>query len=279
MLDGVGVPARVDDLSEGIAGVQSFGTLFVVPIRATVETNFQVLLPSGIIQTEDTNKRLYQLHVQKQPGTLADPIDICIKLPTGSILLESSPEGELSTGTWCLHGNLLTDISIRLEFSISSSFTLAQVSYSTITPASTEPRQFSESTPTSTSTKAAIHALETPFGTNNQFIIHRVTKGESLALLASRYGTTENAIRAVNNQLPNPLVVNFMTVIPVNSGDVQGLPSFEAYKVPKSISMFDLAKQFQIGQMLLAYYNGMAEARILKAGEWVLIPHIVEATP
>jgi LysM repeat protein len=279
MLDGQGVPARVDILDEGIVGVQSFGTLFVVPIGKTLETSFRFLLPSGIVQGDGRNKRVYQLHVQKQPGTQANPVNICVKLPAGSSLLNSSPAGELKTGMWCLDKALLTDLNLTLAFSIPSSYVSTSVTYATVTSAPTEARRIVTLTPAITSTVAAIHALETPFGVDYQFVIHRVKKGESLALLSSRYGTTEDAIKAVNYQLPNPLTVNFMIVIPVDIVDVQGLPSFEVYKVSKSISLGDLAKQLQIDQKVLAYYNGMAEARVLKAGEWILIPHLTGTTP
>jgi len=279
MLDGQGVPARIDILDEGITGVQSFGTLFVVPIGETLETSFRLLLPSGIIQVDGPNERVYQLHVQKQPGTQANPVNICVKLPDGSILSNSSPAGELKAGTWCLDKTLLTDLNVTLAFSIPSSYVSTEKIYATATPAPTETRLIATLTPTITSTVAAIHALETPFGVDFKFVIHRVKKGESLALLSSHYGTTEDAIKAVNFQLPAPLTVNFMIVIPVDLVDVQGLPSFEAYKVSTNISLVDLAKQLQIDQKVLAYYNGMDEARLLKAGEWVLIPHITVATP
>jgi hypothetical protein len=120
MLDGQGIPAHVDILDEGIAGVQGFGTLFVVPTGETLETSFRFLLPSGIIQADGSNKQLYQLHVQKQPGTQANLISICIKLPNGSILLDSSPTGDLKAGTWCLNSSLLTDLTVRLEFTVST---------------------------------------------------------------------------------------------------------------------------------------------------------------
>ncbi len=62
---------------------------------------------------------LYELHVQKQPGTVADSINICVHLPAGSAVVKSSPQGNWKTDEWCLKGDLRTDIKIQLEFSTS----------------------------------------------------------------------------------------------------------------------------------------------------------------
>ena len=57
---------------------------------------------------------------------------------------------------------------------------------------------------TFTPTLAVFHALETPIGIVKQFIIHRVQLGESLPLLATRFGTTIGAIQQVNYCLMFP---------------------------------------------------------------------------
>ncbi len=119
MLDGESVPTQVDTLDEGIPGVQSYGTLLVVPAGATLETDFHFALPSRVILEGADHKTLvYALRVQKQPGTLAIPIAICVRLPAGAALVSSSPEGNLEGENWCLNTNLRTDIQARLEFTI-----------------------------------------------------------------------------------------------------------------------------------------------------------------
>ncbi len=50
MLDGVDLPARVDNLDEGIPGIQSFGTLVLVPVAATLETDFQFQIPARVVR-------------------------------------------------------------------------------------------------------------------------------------------------------------------------------------------------------------------------------------
>ena len=119
MLDGVGVPARVDVLREGIAGVQSYGTLVLVPTSASIETDFQFALPASVVQTSaDKKTQIYNLHVQKQPGTLAIPINICVRLPAGAALVNATLGGKFDSGQWCMSGDLSTDIQVTLAFII-----------------------------------------------------------------------------------------------------------------------------------------------------------------
>ena len=119
MLDGESVPARVDTLNENITGVQGYGTLALVPIGSSLETDFQFALPSGVVRAgADPKTKVYALHVQKQPGTLALPITICVRLPAGSTLLQASAGGKIEAGQWCLSGNLTTDIRVELDFTV-----------------------------------------------------------------------------------------------------------------------------------------------------------------
>jgi len=119
MLDGVGVPARVDTLDEGIPGVQSYGTLLMIPTGASLETDFQFALPSKIVQESADNKtQIYILHVQKQPGTLAIPISICVRLPAGADLVKATTGGIFDAGQWCLSEDLTIDIHVTLAFTV-----------------------------------------------------------------------------------------------------------------------------------------------------------------
>ena len=133
---------------------------------------------------------------------------------------------------------------------------------------------------TSTPTVVSFHALETPIGSNKyQFIIHRVLQGESLILISNHYRTTVEDIQLVNYYIPTPLLVDSLVVIPVNRTDVSGLPVFEAYRVEKEIPVEDLAKQLSVDPAVFKYYNGLQDGQVLRADEWVLVPHIGTATP
>lgn len=130
-----------------------------------------------------------------------------------------------------------------------------------------------------TPTLAVFHALETPIGITNQFVIHRVQLGESLPLLAMRFGTTTEAIQWVNFKIKLPLLLGALIIIPVNQTDISGMPSFEAYMVEKDISVEALAKQLMVDPSVFESYNDLRDGQVLIADEWVLVPHISTPTP
>jgi len=123
------------------------------------------------------------------------------------------------------------------------------------------------------------HALETPIGVQYKLVIHRVVAGESIMSIANQYWTTVDAIQAVNYNLPSPLRIDWLIIVPVNRTDIQGLPSFEAYEVTTDIAVRTLAQQLTIDPALFELYNGLGNNEFLTAGEWVLVPHMSTATP
>jgi hypothetical protein len=167
--------------------------------------------------------------------------------------------------------------------------TIAEVPTSTITPTKVP------STPTPTYTivfPATIlpsqtftptieipHALETPIGIQHKFIIHQIANGESLPLLATQYLTTIEAIQAVNFYLPVPLLVGWLMIIPPNQTDVSGLPAFEAYQVKADVAVETLVQELSIDPAMMKLYNGLYDAEILHADDWLLIPHLGTAIP
>ena len=111
------VPARVDNLNEGIAGVQAFGTLQVVPGGESVVTSFSFTLPSSIIQSR-AGQSIYHLLVQKQPGTLAEPITIRVHLPNNASI-QTVPRGAVVQDQNILfQTNLRTDLEFEIVFHI-----------------------------------------------------------------------------------------------------------------------------------------------------------------
>ena len=112
------VPPRVDVLDESIQGLQGFGTLLVVPTGQSVETDFQFNLPAGVLKSDLILRDLiYQLKVQKQPGTEAIPITVRVHLPQGSKIRSVGPDGSITDGNNLLFNLALSeDINIRIEF-------------------------------------------------------------------------------------------------------------------------------------------------------------------
>jgi hypothetical protein len=107
------VPARVDILDEGINGVQAFGTLQVVPGGESVATSFSFALPPSILQS-GIGQSIYHLLVQKQPGTLAEPITIRVHLPNNATI-QTVPAGSVVQDQNILYQ---TDLRTDLEFEI-----------------------------------------------------------------------------------------------------------------------------------------------------------------
>jgi len=109
------VPAQVDILDEGIDGVQAFGTLQVVPGGQSLTTSFRFALPAGILEVQPgSGQFIYRLLVQKQPGTLADPITIRVVLPDDASI-QTIPAGAVIQGNRFL---VQTDLRTDREFEI-----------------------------------------------------------------------------------------------------------------------------------------------------------------
>jgi len=111
------IPARVDTLDEGLAGVQAFGTLQVVPGGESVVTTFRFALPPSIVQP-GVDQYIYHLLVQKQPGTLAEPITIRVHLPNNASI-QAAPAGAVVQDQNLLYQtDLRTDIDFQIVYHI-----------------------------------------------------------------------------------------------------------------------------------------------------------------
>jgi len=111
------VPARVDTLDEGIPGVQTFGTLQVIPGGESVVTTFRFGLPGSIIQS-GIGRSTYHLLVQKQPGTLAEPITIRVHLPNNATV-QTAPKSAIVQGQNILYQtDLQTDLELEIVYHI-----------------------------------------------------------------------------------------------------------------------------------------------------------------
>ncbi|MEW5828983.1 MAG: LysM peptidoglycan-binding domain-containing protein [Chloroflexota bacterium] len=117
------------------------------------------------------------------------------------------------------------------------------------------------------------YALDAPINAGKyQFVIHKVSEGESMDLLESRFGTTTNAIQTANYFLPVPLWVDMVIVVPVGSADLSSLPAFEPYYVTgASASLEALARNLSVTADALREYNGWTSECQVFSG-WMLVP-------
>ncbi|HKZ44255.1 MAG TPA: LysM peptidoglycan-binding domain-containing protein [Anaerolineales bacterium] len=119
------------------------------------------------------------------------------------------------------------------------------------------------------------HGLDEPIGVTHRFVIHRIQEGESLGNLAAQYDTSLQAIQDVNYFLPDPVWIDWLVIIPVETTDVIGLPKFEAQiVVTGGVTIEEFAADQDLDPSTLKFYNGLPDAYLLSSGEWLLIPHI-----
>ncbi len=111
---------RTDILNEKIDGVQAFGTLIVVPGQQSITTGFTFALPPTVVQVDaETGLVTYRLHLQKQAGTLAIPVELTIQLPAGSQIQSVLPKSAtFENGQIRLNTDLRLDRFLEIVFSI-----------------------------------------------------------------------------------------------------------------------------------------------------------------
>ena len=118
MIGRVSPPARVDVLAEKIEGVQGFGTIQVVPVSSSLTTEFEFLLPLGVIHATEDGQLSYRLRVQKQPGTRAVPMTIRIRLPEGAQITQTPPGATVDETGILIQTDLRLDLQIEILYRI-----------------------------------------------------------------------------------------------------------------------------------------------------------------
>ncbi len=96
---------------------------------------------------------------------------------------------------------------------------------------------------------------------------YTVQKGDTLYSIASRYGTTVNELKRLNNLTSNNLFVGQILELP--KGEMQD--EYEIYTVQNGDSLYSIANRFNISVLDLIDYNGLPTT-ILTVGETLKIP-------
>lgn len=116
------------------------------------------------------------------------------------------------------------------------------------------------------------HALDIPFGSDVQFVIHRVVRGENMAMYVERFQTSVEAIVGINHNLRMPLWENSMLVIPVNTTLFVGLPPFEVHEQSEvTIPLEELAERLDTDPQAFRRFNAFDDSCGTFTG-WMLIP-------
>jgi len=128
-------------------------------------------------------------------------------------------------------------------------------------------------TPSATNTDIPPFSLGYPIGGDQKFIVYKVASGENLNYIAEKFGTSVEAIQAVNHSLPSPIWQGTIMVVPLNVIDPAGLPILTSYKVASDQVTIEEIANFMIADLqLIKYYNNCEAGQKFSAGAWVLIP-------
>lgn len=150
----------------------------------------------------------------------------------------------------------------------------------TQTAAATElPTQTAEPTvtglPTSTPFPTPGPGFGTPFGPDAGFVIHVVVVGESYTSIARKYGSSPEAIEAINLTYEGAsLWVGQQLVVPVNITDAGDLPEFTIIFTTEIISLDELARLYASEANRIRFYNAIGDSEDVPPGRWLIIPVI-----
>jgi LysM repeat protein len=110
------------------------------------------------------------------------------------------------------------------------------------------------------------------------FVNHTVARGETLAIIAARYGTTWQAIAQLNN-LPNPNLIFAGQILVVPVGQVVPPPpppppigQTTPYHVTWGDTLARIAGYYGTTWQVLAGLNGLANPNLIFAGQRLLAP-------
>lgn len=135
-------------------------------------------------------------------------------------------------------------------------------------------------TPLRASPEACGYELEGRIEANgSEFRLHRVRRGESVAVLEERYRTSLEAMQAVNYFLPSPLWTDLVIVLPAGNPDGGGLPVLEPFLAPEpGLPLAALAADFGLPPDDLARASGLDPDCKTVSG-WVLVPRAKHRYP
>lgn len=98
------------------SGKMSWGQLFLLAPQETLSLDYRYTLPPNTARLVDDHWE-YSLYLQKQPGTLAPPVEVSLTLPEGAELLNSQPQPlQQQERTFTYQFSLNTDQQITLSY-------------------------------------------------------------------------------------------------------------------------------------------------------------------
>ncbi len=117
--------------------------------------------------------------------------------------------------------------------------------------------------------------------------VHKVKRGDSLSVLAHRYGSTVADIMDANDLTDQTIYIGQKLVIPATSywngaqgnenaeklgSEAKGSPVMMTYQVQKGESTYVIAKRFNTSVRAIAEANNLSDPSRLKIGQQLLVP-------
>lgn len=149
------------------------------------------------------------------------------------------------------------------------------LSQATSSPPTSTPVQVATSTPEKNCGYALEEGIELE---QHSLILHQVTYGESLDMLALNYDTSLQAIQALNYFLPTPLWADIVVIIPVGSTEVDDLPIFEPVLVTEPVISLDLLSR-QMSELEGSLVSATLDADCPAYAGWVLVTRPAKKNP
>lgn len=111
-----------------------------------------------------------------------------------------------------------------------------------------------------------------PEPTPGGWIDYMVRIGDTLSAIAAAHGTTVADLARVNG-ITNANVIYAGQVLRVPAGGTSPTPATDHYRVQSGDTLSDIAARFGTTVQAIVAANGIANANVIYAGQWLDIPH------
>jgi len=116
-------------------------------------------------------------------------------------------------------------------------------------------------------------ALETPFGFQGQYVLHKVSQGESLPVIARKYHTTEEVIKKINRKLQKRSVwAGDILVIHTGEKTSSSAVPLKAIFLEKETTVKSVAQKFAVSMTTILELNSLGSTNVLPAMRWLILP-------
>ncbi len=106
---------------------------------------------------------------------------------------------------------------------------------------------------------------------NTTYSDYTVVKGDSLYSIATKFNTTVNEIKSINNLTSNTLAINQVLKIPSLTGNNNQIENYSTYTVKKGDSLYKIASLFETSINQIKEINNLT-SNILAIGQVLKIP-------